>query len=251
MGESEVAQSVPTLCDPRGLQPPRLLHPWDFPGKSTGVGCHFLLQGILPTQGLNPGLPHCGQTLYPLSHQGSPIWWVSDQFAFPWLSAHLYFFFGELPDHISFVHFLIYCIVFSQICRNYLFYFFLSAYSGLLILFMVFFNIWKFLYNWISQSFKAPPLQQQQQKAHLLYILHYKIPRALVLLSSRIWLFTIPWTVAYQNPLSMGFSRQKYWSGVPFPSPGDPPNPGIGPRSPSLQADALPLSHQGRQLAKL
>ena len=47
----------------------RLLHPWDFPGKSTGVGCHFLLQGILLTQGSNPGLPCCRQTLYHLSHQ--------------------------------------------------------------------------------------------------------------------------------------------------------------------------------------
>ena len=47
--------------------------PWDSPGKSTGVGCHFLLQGIFPIQGLNPGLPHCTQTLYRLSHQGSPV----------------------------------------------------------------------------------------------------------------------------------------------------------------------------------
>ena len=39
------------------------LHPWDFPGKSTGVGCHFHLQGIFPTQGSNPGLPHCRQML--------------------------------------------------------------------------------------------------------------------------------------------------------------------------------------------
>ena len=45
----------------------KLLHPWDFQGKSTGVGCHFLLQGIFPTQGLNPGLSHCRQTLYCLS----------------------------------------------------------------------------------------------------------------------------------------------------------------------------------------
>ena len=50
----------------------KLLHPWDFQGKSTGVGCHFLLQGISPTQGLNPGLSHCRQTLYRLSHQRSP-----------------------------------------------------------------------------------------------------------------------------------------------------------------------------------
>ena len=51
----------------------KLLCPWDFQGKSTGVGCHFLLQGIFPTQGSNPGLWHCRQTLYHLSHQGSPI----------------------------------------------------------------------------------------------------------------------------------------------------------------------------------
>ena len=49
-----------------------------------------------------------------------------------------------------------------------------------------------------------------------------------------------PWAVAYQAPLSMRFSRQEYRSGLPFPSPGDLPNPGIEPRSPSLQADALP-----------
>ena len=52
-------------------------------------------------------------------------------------------------------------------------------------------------------------------------------------------LFATPWTVAYQGPLSMGFSRQEYWSGWPFPSPGDLPDPGIEPRSPALQADAL------------
>ena len=57
---------------PHGLQPTRLLHPWDFPGKNTGVGCHFLLQEIFPTQGLNLGLLHCRQTFYHLSHQGSP-----------------------------------------------------------------------------------------------------------------------------------------------------------------------------------
>ena len=56
---------------------------------------------------------------------------------------------------------------------------------------------------------------------------------------SRVRLFAIPWTVAYQAPPSMGFSRQQYWSGLPFPSPGDLPNPGIDPGSPSFQADAL------------
>ena len=59
---------------PCGVQPTRLLCPWDFPGKNTGADCHFLLQGIFPTQGSNPGLPHCRQTLYHLSHQGSLHW---------------------------------------------------------------------------------------------------------------------------------------------------------------------------------
>ena len=53
------------------LRPARLLCPWDSPGENTGVGCHFLLQGIFPTQGSNPGLPHCRHVLYHLSHQGS------------------------------------------------------------------------------------------------------------------------------------------------------------------------------------
>ena len=48
-----------------------------------------------------------------------------------------------------------------------------------------------------------------------------------------------PWTIAHQAPLSMGFSMQEYWSGLPFPSPGGLPNPGIEPRSPALQADSL------------
>ena len=59
---------ISDALQPHGLQPPRLLRTWDFPGKSTGVGCHFLLQGTFPTQGSNPGLLHCRQTLYPLSH---------------------------------------------------------------------------------------------------------------------------------------------------------------------------------------
>ena len=55
---------------PHGLQHIRLLCPWNFPGKNTGVGSHFLLQGILPTQGSNLDLPLCRQILYHLSHQG-------------------------------------------------------------------------------------------------------------------------------------------------------------------------------------
>ena len=56
---------------------------------------------------------------------------------------------------------------------------------------------------------------------------------------SHVRLFVTPWTVAHQASPSMGFSRQEYWSGLPFPSPGDLPDPGIKPRSPTLEADAL------------
>ena len=57
---------------------------------------------------------------------------------------------------------------------------------------------------------------------------------------SHVRLFATPWAVAYQAPQSMEFSRQQYWSGLPFPSPGDLPNPGIEPGSPTLQTDTLP-----------
>ena len=59
-------------------------------------------------------------------------------------------------------------------------------------------------------------------------------------------LLATPWTVAYQAPPSMGFSRQEYWSGLPFPSPGDLPNPGIKPGSPALEADTLPSEPPGK-----
>ena len=62
---------VPDSAIPWIVACTKLLCPWDFQGKSTGVGCHFLLQGIFPTQGSNPGLSHCRQTLYRLNHQGS------------------------------------------------------------------------------------------------------------------------------------------------------------------------------------
>ena len=62
------------------------------------------------------------------------------------------------------------------------------------------------------------------------------------------------WTIAHQAPLSMGLSRQEYWSGLPCPPPGDLPDPGIKPASPvspALQADSLPLGHQGSPINSL
>ena len=63
---------------------------------------------------------------------------------------------------------------------------------------------------------------------------------------SRVQLFVAPWTVAHQTPLSIGFSRQEHWSGLPFLSPGDLPNPGIEAGSPALQADSLPSEPPGK-----
>ena len=66
-----------------------------------------------------------------------------------------------------------------------------------------------------------------------------------VKLLSHVRLFVTPWTVAQQAPLSMGFSRQEYWSGLPFPSPGDLPDPDIEPSSPALlgEGDGIPLQY--------
>ena len=67
-----------------------------------------------------------------------------------------------------------------------------------------------------------------------------------VKLLSCVQLFATLWTVAYQASLSTGFSRQEYWSGLPFPSPRDLPDPGIEPRSPALEADALTSEPPGK-----
>ena len=66
-----------------------------------------------------------------------------------------------------------------------------------------------------------------------------------VKLLSRARLFATLWTVAHHVPPSMGFSRQEYWSGLPFPSPGDLPDPGMEPRSPALQEDSLLFESPG------
>ena len=84
MGATEVtseSESHSVMSDP--LRPHGLYSPWNSPGQNTGVGSLSLLQGIFPTQGLNPGLPHCKQTLYQLSHQGSPsiLEWVASSFS--------------------------------------------------------------------------------------------------------------------------------------------------------------------------
>ena len=78
LSESGSLSVVPDSLRPHGLH-----SPWNSPGQNTGVGCHALLQGIFPTQGSSPGLPHCGWILYQLSHRGSPkiLKWVAYPFS--------------------------------------------------------------------------------------------------------------------------------------------------------------------------
>ena len=74
----------------------------------------------------------------------------------------------------------------------------------------------------------------------------WSVKKSEVKLLSRVQLFVTPWTVACQGSPFLGFSRQEYWSGLPFPSPGDLPHPGIEPKSPALQADSLLTELQGK-----
>ena len=76
----------------------------------------------------------------------------------------------------------------------------------------------------------------------------YRLKSQKVKSLSRVRVFATSWTVAHQASLSMGFSRQEYWSGLPFPSPGDLLDPGIEPGSAALQADALPSEPSGKPL---
>ena len=96
----------------------------------------------------------------------------------------------------------------------------------------------------MSPALQADSLLTELQGKPILILL------LLLLLShfSRVRIFVTLWTVAHQAPQSMGFSRQGYWSGLPRPPPGDLPNPGIKPRSPTLQAGSLPSETQGKPL---
>ena len=76
-----VTWSCPTLCGPLDCCPPGSSVHEDSPGKNNGVGYHALLQGIFPTPGSNPGLPHCRWIRYQLSHQGSP--WILEWVTYP------------------------------------------------------------------------------------------------------------------------------------------------------------------------
>ena len=96
-----VAQLCPTLCDPMACRATASFVHRDSPGKNTGVGCHALFSGIFPTQGSNPGLPHCRHILYHLSHQGSLDATKTSIFILRFRSPHRENFIGHLVVRTS------------------------------------------------------------------------------------------------------------------------------------------------------
>ena len=168
---AKLLQSCLTLCKPVDHRPLRLLFPWDSPGKHTDVGCHALLQGICPTQGLNLHL------LCLLLCRLSPGW-------------------GE-PIYVTYIYIYIYIYI-------------------------------AFLFF-----------------ASLLCVIH--VFKVKVLIAQSYPTLCEPVDYSHQASLSVGLSRQQYWSGLPFPPPGDLPDPGIEPGSPTLQADSLPSEPAGKQ----
>ena len=109
----------------------------------------------------------------------------------------------------------------------------------------------KFLppFHYLEHIFPSSPMQSQE---HTFSLTDSEVGGEMnnrdthTALLSCVWLSATPWTIHRQAPLSVGFPRQEYWSGFPFPSPGDPPNPGTEPSVfPALQADSLLLSHKG------
>ena len=178
---------------PDGLQPARLLCPWDSPGKNTGVGCHALLQGVFPTQ-----VSCIAGRFLPSEPPGKPR-----NTGLGSLSLLQGIFLTQELNQ-GFLH-----------CRQILYQ---LSYQGSL--------------NLLGTSINSSGVEQ-------LFICISEVTQSCQL-------FATPWIVAYQAPLSMGFSRQEYWSGLPFPSSGDLPDPGIEPWSPALQADALTSEPPGK-----
>ena len=152
-------------------QPHGLYSPLNSPGQNTGVGSLCLLQGIFPTQGLNPGLPHCRWILYHLSHKGSPI------------------------------------------------------FSGSILLMVV--------YNLIYWQ-----------------VLYYLKVKVLVIQMYLTLLDPIDCSPSGSSVHGILQARILEWVKLPFPSPGDLPDPGIEARSPTLQADTLPSEPPGNAAFK-
>ena len=171
------------------------------------MGSLSLLQGIFPLQGLNPGLPHWRQILYQLSHQRSPG--ILEWVAYPFSQG------ASQSRNWTRVSCTAAGLFTDWAIRE--------APPPL--------GLWK--PQMAAELAKAPPGWKWKWKVKVKSF-------------SCAWLLTTPSTGTYQAPQSMGFSRQEYWSGLPFPTPRDLPNPGIKPESPALQTDTLPSEPIGK-----
>ena len=174
-----------------GLKPTRFLCPGGSPGKNTGVGCHFLLQGIVSDQGSNPRLLHCQGDSLPVSQQGSPsIYITCHKYSQLYCEISTNSIYKQNPDGTR------------ELSKH----------------------VWTVIYSESSHSFTKGKLVTRS-------CLTFCDPMDCTLLSSSV----------HGN-----LQAKEYWSGLPIPSPGDLPNPGIKRRSPALQADSLPTEPAGK-----
>ena len=212
-----ISDSLPS----HGLKPDPLLCPWNSPGMSTAMGCHFLLQGIFPTWESNPGLPHSRQILYqlrrkwqptPVSLPGKSRGWrnhgvpkcqtrLETSLSLSLPSEPL----GK-PQGLPFSRRSSWPRDRAQFPR---------IAGGFFII-------------WVTREVFSLLMENLLSEWKSL---------------SHVWLFATPWTIQ-----SMEFSRPEYWSVEPFPSPGNLSNPGIKPRSPTLKANSLPSEPQEKPM---
>ena len=232
-----------------GLQPTRLLCPWNSPGKNPRVGCHALLQGDLPNPGIQPAsltspalaegffitsplLVHIQSTLslqleiqlLVLSFVKSNLWQVSNQ-SFSFLKCKV-----RINNSTSWLlEYSIY-FLFSPTSNNF------SVSSFRFILFYSVTKCYKFLRLNPSPFLSSCSLMFKYSHLRLQFVVQSL---------SRVQLFCDPmYYIARQAPLSMGLPRQEYWSGLPFPSPEDLPDPGIEPTPPEYRQILYHQSHQ-------
>ena len=228
---SEVKWSESRSVVSNSLWPHGLYSPWNSLGQNTGMGSLSLLQGIFSNQGSSPGLPHCRQILYQLSHKGSPriLEWVAypfsrgssqprNQIGVSWIAGGLFTNWAIRESiwwrwSIRDTHARTLCR-FSHIrlCAT----------------------LW-------TAAHQAPPSTGFSRQE---YWSGLPVPSPLLEIRHPQVLSHSCKPMDCSLPGSFGFPRDGYWSGLPFPSPEDLPDPGIKPTSLALQVDSLPLSHQ-------
>ena len=281
---------VSDSLQPHGLQPLRLLYPWDSPDKNTGVGCHFLLRGNLPDPGIKPRSPILQADSLPSELPGKPMkdrkglklegeggrlgkgrCWSRKQHQlcfFPWKPCGAFkplrapqgpADHGDSSGYASF-----WCLEGRRGEGRHPIQLFGASSHWIII---------TSLQGGLSRTHQwAWPCGPVQGESRGIFVQggcrecsqEYNLGEPSQSETGVVWPSSkkkektgwsrgrvesvAPWTVARQAPLPMGSSRQEFWGGLPFPSPGDLPDPGIKPRSPALQADCLPTKLWGKLL---